>query len=87
MLTEVIVKLTAAAASSEPARQPVDACAAKLGVKLTRLHPSTTDPELSTYFAAHVDAAAVDRVVERLLTCEGVEGAYRKPRGEPPRRR
>ena len=87
MLTEVIVKLTPAAASAEPARRSVDACAANLGVKLTRLHPSTADSELSTYFATQVDAAAVDRVVERLLACEGVEGAYRKPRGEPPRRR
>jgi hypothetical protein len=50
------------------------------------MHPLTSDPELATYFVAHVDPEGLDGVIETLAGCDGVEGAYPKPRGEPPER-
>jgi hypothetical protein len=84
---ELIVKLAAnAARANSPARRSIDACASALGVSLAPLHPSTSDRELATYFVARVDRDALDAVVARLLGCEGIEGAYAKPPGEPPER-
>jgi hypothetical protein len=76
---EVIVKLKRP--NSRPA---VEACAARIGVSLQPLHPSTSDSELSTYFHTHVDPAALDLTLEKLRECEGVDGAYAKPRGDIP---
>ena len=85
MAIDVIVKLAPAAVVRESAaHRGVQACANGLGVTLEPMHPSTTDPELSSYFIAHVAPTAVDDVVDRLRGCDGVEGAYSKPRGEPP---
>ena len=82
---EVVVKLVPIAAEQQsPAYRAVQECAARIGVSIHPLYPSTSDPELSTYFIAHVDQAVSSSVVEQLLACEGVEGAYAKPRGEPP---
>ena len=53
---------------------------------LTPLHPSSTDPELASYLVGYVETAALEGVLERLRRCDGVEGAYAKPRGEPPER-
>jgi hypothetical protein len=86
MSVDVIVKLAPAAIVRESSTHgAVQACAAGLGIALEPLHPSTSDPELSSYFIAHVEPTAVNTVVERLLGCDGVEGAYPKPKGEPPR--
>jgi hypothetical protein len=83
--TEVIAKLTPeAAASGTSEHRAVQSRAAELGVSLEPLHPSASDPELSTYFVVHVDPVSRQRVVEQLLGLDGVEGAYAKPRGEPP---
>jgi hypothetical protein len=82
---EVIVKLVPeAAAPASPAHRALQACAARIGVSLQPLHPSTLDPELATYFITHVDPAALSGILEQLLKCEGVDGAYPKPRGEVP---
>lgn len=85
--TQVIVKLGPdTAAAGVPARRALDACAAELGVSLTPLHPSTSDLDLATYFVADVEGSVLDRTLDRLRRCAGVEGAYAKPRGEPPER-
>jgi hypothetical protein len=82
---ELILKLAPAATSaSSPAYRAVRAFFADLGISVSPLHPSTSDPELASYLVAHVDPAAADRVIERLVECEGVEGAYAKPAGQPP---
>jgi hypothetical protein len=82
---ELILKLAPAATiAASPAHSSVRACVADLGISVSPLHPSTSDPELASYLVAHVDPAAVDRVIERLVACDGVEGAYAKPAGEPP---
>lgn len=86
-LIEVIVKLTPeAAAPNTKAHRDVQDYAARIGISLEPLHPSTCDPELTTYFIAHVDAAGLGSIVEQLLAFEGVDGAYPKGRGEAPGR-
>lgn len=87
MSIQVIVKLgPETAAAGRKARRALEACAAELGVALAPLHPSTSDRELAAYFAADVDASVLDRTLDGLRACAGVEGAYAKPRGEPPER-
>jgi len=76
---EVIVKL-----KHPDSRGAVESCAARIGVSLQPLHPSTPDPELSTYFHTHVDPATLDPMLEKLRECDGVDGAYAKPRGDIP---
>jgi hypothetical protein len=87
---EVIVILAPSAVDADSAaRRSIDACAARLGVSLAPMHPFATDHSvggLGTYFMARVDTAALDTVVERLLSCDGVEGAYPKEPGAPPER-
>jgi hypothetical protein len=72
---EVIVRLTSAEAQE---------CAKRLGIVLERLHPGTSDPELATYAVAHVSSDTAEAIIADLRNCDGVEGAYAKPRGEPP---
>ena len=56
-----------------------------LGVKLELMDPGTSDPELQRFFTVQVpDAAHAAQVIERLKHFRPVEGAYVKPRGEPP---
>ena len=55
-----------------------------LGVGLERLHPESTDPELATYAVTHVDEADAESILQQLTQWQEVEGAYAKPRGEPP---
>ncbi|MDQ6798781.1 MAG: hypothetical protein M3011_12335 [Actinomycetota bacterium] len=82
---DVIAKLTPdAAATGSVEHRLVQSRAADIGASLEPLHPATSDPELATYFLVHVDPAYRQRVVEQLLDVDGVEGAYVKPRGEPP---
>jgi hypothetical protein len=82
---ELIVKLApAAAAPGSAGHLAVQACITQVGVSIKPLHQSTSESELATYFIAHVDAAKIENVVKQLLACEGIEGAYAKPRGEPP---
>jgi hypothetical protein len=81
--TDVIVKLVSVDRS---ARGAADACVADLGIALAPLHPSTSDAELASYLVTQVDSASLDEVIERLRRCPGVEGAYSKPKGEPPGR-
>ena len=84
---EVIVKLTPEAAAPEsPEHEAVRARVAELGIPLAPLHPSTSDPDLAAYAVARVDPAAANAVVEQLLGCDGVEGAYAKAPGTPPER-
>jgi hypothetical protein len=90
---EVIVKLAPAMTQvSSPARRSLDSCIAELGVSLTPLYgpppdqPAAPDQDLATYFVAHIESSRVDDVIDRLMRCEGVEGAYAKARGEPPER-
>jgi len=77
-LIELIVKAAPSAVAVVPA------WAARIGISLQALHPGTSDPELATYFVAHVEAAASEAVLKELLRCGEIEGAYAKPRGEPP---
>jgi hypothetical protein len=82
---EVIVKLTREAAVPESRQhRALQALVAELGVPLAPLHPSATDPDLASYAVAQVDPVAANSVVEQLRRCDGVEGAYAKPQGEPP---
>lgn len=85
--TEIIVKLSPGAVSSEtPAYAEVKACASQAGVTLEPLHPAVSDAELASYFRTETTSAAASGLIEKLLRCPGVEGAYAKPRGEPPER-
>lgn len=82
---DVIAKLTPeAAASGSVEHRLVQSRAAGIGASLEPLHPATSDRELATYFLVRVDPASRLSVVEQLLSLDGVEGAYVKPRGEPP---
>lgn len=87
-MIEVIVKLSPAA--SKPGAREVSAaienCAAARGIRVLPLHPSTTDPELALYLVTQVNPALLNNVIRDLLRCDGVEGAYAKPSGEPPER-
>jgi hypothetical protein len=90
---EVIVKLAPAMTqASSPARRSLDSCISELGVSLTPLYapgpddPPSDDQDLATYFVVHIESSRADDVIDRLLRCEGVEGAYAKARGEPPER-
>lgn len=76
---EVVVKL-----GPEATADAVLTRAAELDVALGPLHPGTEDAELASYLTGHVDDAVADGVIERLLRCDGVEGAYVKPAGAPP---
>ena len=84
-LVEVIVKLTSAGAQRDsPAHQQLQDCTQRLGIVLERLHPGTSDPELATYAVAHVTPDTAETVLANLRNCDAVDGAYAKPRGEPP---
>jgi hypothetical protein len=76
---EVVVKLGRGATADV-----VMARAAELDVALGPLHPGAADAELASYLTGQVDDAAADGVIQRLLRCDGVEGAYVKPAGAPP---
>jgi hypothetical protein len=78
---EVIVKV---ARETEHTRA-IQERATALGVTLEPLHPSTGDTELATYFTARVDPDTAHELTRALADLEGVEGAYAKPAGEPPR--
>jgi malic enzyme len=59
--------------------------AKQLGVVLEPMHPSIDDPRLANSFAVEVpDAAAAERVIDRLQTLEAIEAAYLKPSDELP---
>ena len=79
MSAEVIVKLAPVAE-----RRQVVARAAEFDLTLKPLHPATGDPELASYLVGWADAAGAAGVVERLLRCDCVEGAYLKPPGASP---
>ena len=85
---EVIVKLAMPAdpGESSVAERSVYACAGELGPHArSRCIGSSRRSELDGFLVGHVDPGSAHGVVERLLACPGVEGAYVKPRGEPPR--
>lgn len=83
---ELIVKLAPAAAKSgSPQHLAVQACFAQAGLTTHPLDLSASDAELATYFIAHVDPLDTERIINHLLACDGIESAYAKPRGEPPR--
>jgi hypothetical protein len=82
---EVIVKLAPAGALRESSEhRAVQECATRLGIALELLHPGTSDPNLATFAVAHVSPEHAQTVVRKLMECDGVEGAYAKPPGEPP---
>jgi hypothetical protein len=82
---ELIVKLSPAALDPKrPEYRAVKDCVTALGIEAAPLHAGTSDPQLATYLVAHVELEAINQVVERLVACDGVEGAYVKPAGEPP---
>ena len=84
---EVIVKLTPAAVTPDsPQDRSVRALMTELDSSLEPLHPSASDDELATYYVAHVEPDALAGALERLAECDGVDGAYAKPRGEAPDR-
>lgn len=83
---ELIIKLAPAAATpGSTEHRAVQACVAQEGISIRPLDESRSDAELTTYFIALVDPAMADRMIGRLLNCAGVESAYMKPSGEPPR--
>ena len=58
----------------------------KLGIKLQPMHPTITDPELSTYFTAEVpdnDSERLHRVLHTLGNLQGVEAAFVPAQAEP----
>ena len=82
---EVVVKVAGAAGDEQsPANQAVQACAARLGIQLEAVHLPGSGPESGVYFTGMVNPAVLDSAIEQLLRCDGVEGAYAKPRGEAP---
>jgi hypothetical protein len=82
----VIVKLTLATVGDDgSAHRYLQACGAEIGISIQPLHPSTSDPELASYYIARVDPSALDGVIQHLFACKGVEGAYAKPQGEEPK--
>ncbi len=82
---EVIIKLKAASTEAlATAHGCVQSVAADFGVLIEPLHPGTTDPALAFFLVSRVALSQLDRFSRRLLACEGVEGAYGKPAGEPP---
>ena len=84
---ELIVKLAPAAVEpGSPEHLAVRTCVARTGISITPLYQSASESELATYFVAYVNPAVIDNIIEQLLACEGVEGAYQKPRGETPLR-
>jgi hypothetical protein len=88
--SEIVVKLApSAAAERSDQRRRLGARAAELGIELEPVDPAGTDRELGAYLVARVenDEAVLDAVVEQLRSCDGVEAAYTKPRGEAPARK
>jgi hypothetical protein len=82
---EVIVKLTRGGAQPDgEEHHAVWACAARLGMSLDLLHPAISDQELATYAVTHVSWDAAASVADQLRHCDGIEGAYIEPAGEPP---
>lgn len=85
MPVEIVVKLTPGVAVPESSGyRNVQQCAARNGIALQPLHPSTFDPELSLYFTTTVEADQSAKVLESLRKCDSVDGAYEKPAGEAP---
>ena len=83
---ELIIKLTPAAAHPDSVEyRCVQAAAATFDTFIQPLHPSTSDPELATFYFARVAPSTLDELIRRLLACEGVEGAYGKAAGKPPK--
>ena len=83
----VVVKLSGEAAEalhgkgapSEQSRTLLELADA-LGVVLQPQHADTTDPELLGFFEVDTeDFEAAQKMIEHLLRCKGVEGAYFKP--------
>lgn len=80
----ITVHLTPAAAASPAADLGLSHELARLGVKLTPLHPRATDPDLIGQFSADVPDAAADDVCGQLLAHPAVVAAYPKPADGPP---
>lgn len=70
--------------SATPSSEELVAVAKELEITLQPLHPRTKDPVLITFYTVDVvDADMAERVINRLLQLEAVEGAYLKPPAEP----
>lgn len=56
-----------------------------LGLRATPMHPGTDDPSLQGWHVLQqVRPGDLDAALARLQQVPGVDGAYRKPAGEPP---
>lgn len=64
---------------------PLQPLLKQLGLDARPMHPGSTDPTLQVWYTlSHPDSASLDAALARLQQAPGVDGAYRKPEGEPP---
>ena len=57
---------------------------AERGVEMSPMHPQEPDLTLRRYFVVNVDGYnRAEEVINRLMACPAVEGAYPKPVDEP----
>lgn len=67
-----------------PATQRLGKVADEFGVTLQPQHAGVEDAQLATYFTVMAPDKEATAITQRLGACDGVEGAYTKPAGEPP---
>ncbi|HLO94150.1 MAG TPA: hypothetical protein VK195_07530 [Burkholderiaceae bacterium] len=64
---------------------PLQPLLKQLGLDARPLHPGSSDPTLQGWYTLHHQGPGdLDAALSRLQQAPGVDGAYRKPEGEPP---
>ncbi len=64
---------------------PLQPLLKQLGLDARPMHPGSTDPTLRGWYALHQQGPGdLETALARLQRAPGVDGAYRKPDGEPP---
>lgn len=64
---------------------PLEPLLATLGLRAEPQHPGSADPQLRGWYTLHPTRHIdLDAALLRLREALGVDGAYRKPQGEPP---
>jgi len=64
---------------------PLQPLLGQLGLEARPMHPGSTDPTLQGWYTLHHQGRGdLDDALARLQQAPGVDGAYRKPEGEPP---
>ncbi|MGM9515703.1 hypothetical protein ACS5PK_15720 [Roseateles sp. DB2] len=64
---------------------PLHSLLKQLGLDASPMHPGSTDPTLEGWYTlSHSGSGDLDAALARLQQAPGVDGAYRKPEGEPP---